>query len=82
VLAVEGRLDSALLVVGDLLPLAHLELEPAMAERFRHGSTIRLSALPSDGGRHAIFANGALLGIGRVDGALLQPEKVIAEGPL
>lgn len=79
-LAVEGRLDSALLAVGDLLPLPHLELEPATAQRFRHGSTIRLSVPQPGAGRHAIFASDGLLGIGRVDGALLQPEKVIAEG--
>jgi len=79
-LAGEGRLDSALLPVADLLRLPRLELDAAETHRFRHGSTVRLPA--ADGaGRHAVFNEGVLLGIGRVEGDQLQPETVIGDDP-
>jgi tRNA pseudouridine55 synthase len=79
-LAGEGRLATALMAVGDLLPLPHLQLDAAETLRFRHGSTVPLHG--SDGpGRHAVYSDGALLGIGRVEGSLLKPETVIGDEP-
>ena len=79
-LAGEGRLETALLAVGDLLPLPRLQLDATETLRFRHGSAVPLHA--SDGpGRHAVFNDGALLGIGRVEGDLLRPETVIGDEP-
>jgi len=69
-----------LLAVGELLQLPHLQLEAADTNRFRHGSVVRLS-ITANSGRHAVFSDGALLGIGRVDGDLLQPETVIDAEP-
>ncbi|HVM24547.1 MAG TPA: tRNA pseudouridine(55) synthase TruB [Candidatus Limnocylindrales bacterium] len=73
-LTAEGRLAEALLPVGDLLPLPRVELDAEAARRFTHGS-----AVPSTGdrGRAAVFAGSALLGVGRLDGGLLHPEKVL-----
>jgi tRNA pseudouridine55 synthase len=75
-LAAEGRLDAAVLAVGELLPLPHLQLDAADTHRFRHGSVVRLS-MTATSGRHAVFSDGALLGIGRTEGALLHPETVV-----
>jgi len=79
-LAAEGSLEAVLLAVGELLQLPHLQLEAADTNRFRHGSVVRLS-ITANSGRHAVFSDGALLGIGRVDGDLLQPETVIDAEP-
>jgi len=76
-LAGEGRLDEALLPVADLLPLPKLRLEPADAERFAHG--LQLSVGADGSGRHAIFGAAGLLGIGTLEGGLLQPDKVLGE---
>jgi len=68
--------------VGDLLPLPHLQLDAADTNRFRHGSAVRL-AITGSSGRHAVFNvnDGALLGVGRIEGYLLQPETVIDAEP-
>ena len=81
-LAADGRFDSQLLAVGDLLPLPHLQLDAADTNRFRHGSAVRL-AITGSSGRHAVFNvnDGALLGVGRIEGYLLQPETVIDAEP-
>jgi len=79
-LAAEGSLDAALLAVGELLPLPHVQLDKADTNRFRHGSAVRLTMTASSG-RHAVFSDGALLGIGRIEGDLLQPETVIDAQP-
>ena len=74
-LAEAGRIGEALLAVGDLLPLPRVDLAHEDARRFRHGSTITTDAQPS--GRVAVFGSGTLLGVGHVDGATLQPDKVV-----
>jgi len=79
-LAAEGRLDTALLEVGELLALPHLHLDAADTHRFRHGSAVHLAA-HAGSARHAVFNDGALLGIGRTEGDLLQPETVIVSEP-
>jgi tRNA pseudouridine55 synthase len=78
-LASAGRLASALLRVGDLLPLPHLQLDASDTRRFRHGSTVRLAENAS--GRHAVFSDGRLLGIGRLESGQLRPETVIDGEP-
>jgi tRNA pseudouridine55 synthase len=75
-LAGEGRLDTVLIRVGELLALPELRLDAADAHRFRHGSAVALTA-NHEAGRHAVQHDGALLGIGRVDDGLLKPETVI-----
>jgi tRNA pseudouridine55 synthase len=73
----EGRLAEAILPVASLLPLPHLRLTEADADRFRHGSRVAVTDALR-GGRVAIFdARDELLGIGSVAGGQLQPEKVI-----
>jgi len=79
-LAGEGRLETVVVAVGDLLPLPHLQLDAADTHRFRHGSLVRLGAHAGPG-RHAVFSGGALIGIGRTEGDLLQPETVIDAEP-
>ncbi len=79
-LAAEDRLGEALLPVVDLLRMPRLELDGDEATLFHHGSALRPRARVAEDGRHAVLSDGALLGIGRLDAGLLQPEKVIAEG--
>ena len=74
-LAAAGRLADAVLPVGQLLPLPRLDLDPDAAHAFRHGS-----ARPHENGqegRVAVFADGALMGVGSLEGGVLQPEKVL-----
>ena len=74
-LADRGRLAEAVIPVGALLPLPRVDLDPAAAHAFRHGS-----ARPNDAathGRVAVFADGTLLGVGSLTEGLLQPEKVV-----
>ncbi|MDQ2674269.1 MAG: tRNA pseudouridine(55) synthase TruB [Chloroflexota bacterium] len=74
-LAAAGRLAEAVLPVGELLPLPQLQLSSDDARAFRHGS-----ARPNPTGlrgRVAVFTDGLLLGIGSVDGGMLQPDKVV-----
>lgn len=75
-LAAEGRLTDALIPVGDLLPLPRVALSGDDAGRFVHGSAVRVSA-PDDDGRRVVFGGTELLGIGRLEAGLLQPEKVV-----
>lgn len=75
-LAAEGRLDVALIGVGDLLGLPEVRLDADAAQRFSHGSAVALSG--HQAGRHAVQHDGTLLGIGRIDDGLLRPETVIA----
>ena len=76
-LAADGRLAEALIPVADLLPLPRLALAEADARRFVNGSAVRVG--PQDGeGRRAVFSADGLLGIGRLEAGLLQPEKVVA----
>jgi len=74
-LAAEGRLAEAILPVGELLPLPRIDLEPEAAWRFAHGSSQPLPGVEDE--RAMVFAGDALLGIGRVHGGVLQPEKVV-----
>jgi tRNA pseudouridine55 synthase len=75
-LAGEGRLEEVLLPPAALLRLPHLQLDEAAAERFLHGSTMRLPPAHVPG-RHAVFAGERLLGIGTVMNGSLQPNKVL-----
>lgn len=81
-LASAGRLAEAIRPVADLLTLPRIELSEPDAVRFRHGSIVRPVAGFEDG-RSAVFAAGALLGVGTMQQGRLQPDKVIplAEGP-
>ena len=76
----QGRLDEAILPVGDLLPMPHLTLEDDAAWRFVHGSE---QALPTaTTGRVAVFAaSGQLLGVGDVKEGMLRPDKVLPGEP-
>lgn len=77
-LAAEGRLSEALLPVGDLLPLARVELDADDAWLFRHGATVRAAGVRGEAGeRVAVWSDGTLLGIGRLAAGLLQPDKVL-----
>jgi len=76
-LASDGRLADAVLSVGALLPLPRLTLELEAARAFGHGSALPIGHESSDG-RHAVFADDELLGIGSVTAGVLQPEKVLA----
>jgi tRNA pseudouridine55 synthase len=77
-LAEAGRLAEAMLPVAELLPLPHLQLAPAEAERFVHGSVVRLQLGRAADGRTAVFGAGELLGVGTLHNGLLQPDKVLA----
>ncbi len=76
-LALDGRLAEAIRPVADLLTLPRIELTERDALRFRNGSTVRPTAHVAEG-RSAVFAAGALLGVGTMHQGLLQPDKVIA----
>jgi tRNA pseudouridine55 synthase len=76
-LAAEGRLEDALLPVIDLLSLPRLRLDQVEAARFLHGSQLRVAGAGS--GRHAVLADGRLLGIGSLQAGVLQPDKVLVE---
>jgi tRNA pseudouridine55 synthase len=79
-LADAGRLAEAILPVGPLLHLPQVRLDPEAAGRFVHGSAVQLPG--SDGtGRHAVFGEAGLLGIGLLRDGLLEPRTVI-EGAL
>jgi tRNA pseudouridine55 synthase len=74
-LAADGRLAEAVLPVGDLLPLPHLQLGGDDARAFRNGSA---QPNPTDlSGRVAVFSDAILLGIGSLADGVLQPEKVL-----
>jgi tRNA pseudouridine55 synthase len=76
-LAVAGRLDEALLPIAPLLHLPQLRLDVDAAGRFLHGSAISLRG-ERGAGRHAVFGDGTLLGIGVLHDGVLAPRTVIA----
>lgn len=75
-LAADGLLGSAILPVGDLLPMPRITLDRRAADAFRNGSARSLETSQADG-RAAVFEGEELLGIGSVSANLLQPEKVL-----
>jgi tRNA pseudouridine55 synthase len=75
-LAGAGRLGEAILPVGPLLHLPELRLDAEGAGRFTHGSAVRVPG--SDRvGRHLVFGEAGLLGIGLLRDGLLEPRTVI-----
>ena len=78
-LAADGRLREALLPIGDLLPLASIELSEEESRRFRHGSALTVAADAS--GRVAVFEAGTLLGVGDLRAGTLRPDKVVPSEP-
>jgi tRNA pseudouridine55 synthase len=75
-LAAAGRLAEAILPVGPLLHLPELRLDAEAAGRFVHGSSVQMRGT-AGAGRHAVFADGGLLGIGMLRDGLLEPRTVI-----
>lgn len=74
-LAAAGRLATAVRPVGDLLRLRRVELDPADAGRFRHGSAVAVDRGLS--GKVAAWSGGVLLGVGAADSGQLRPAKVV-----
>jgi len=77
-LAEAGRLEEAVLPIAPLLRLPHLELATAEAVRFVHGAAV---AVRAGSGRHAVFSDASLLGIGIVRDGMLEPRTVITAEP-
>ena len=75
-LAAADRLAEAILPVGPLLQLPELRLDAEAAGRFVHGSSVQIHGTAGTG-RHAVFAEGGLLGIGMLRDGLLEPRTVI-----
>jgi tRNA pseudouridine55 synthase len=75
-LAAAGRLAEAILPVGPLLHLPEVRLDAEAAGRFVHGSSVQMPGT-AGAGRHAVFADGGLLGIGMLRDGLLEPRTVI-----
>ena len=75
-LAAAGRLPEAILPAGPLLRLPQLRLDVEAAGRFMHGSAVQMRGIAGTG-RHAVFGEGELLGIGVVRDGLLEPRTVI-----
>lgn len=76
-LAEADRLQEAILPVAPLLRLPHLGLDPEAAGRFVHGSAVQVRGQPTSG-RHAVFGDGMLLGIGMLRDGILEPRTVVA----
>jgi tRNA pseudouridine55 synthase len=76
-LAAAGRLTTAILPVSSLLHLPELRLDADAAGRFMHGSAVQMPAATGTG-RHAVFGDGELLGIGVLQDGRLEPRTVIA----
>jgi tRNA pseudouridine55 synthase len=76
-LADGGRLDDAVIPVGDLLRLPRLEVDADAAQAFTHGSARRIDGAGAAEGQHAVFAGDDLLGIGSLRDGVLQPQKVL-----
>ena len=77
-LADEGRLSDAILPVGSLLPLPRIDLDADGAWRFAHGSEQPAPGAPP--GPVAVFdAGGDLVGVGRIEAAVLRPDKVVPQ---
>lgn len=77
-LAAGDRFSEALLPIGPLLGLPELALAGEDLVRFVHGQGVRVPGSAS--GRHAVFDRAELVGLGTLDGGVLQPDKVI--GPV
>jgi tRNA pseudouridine55 synthase len=75
-LAAAGRLAEAILPAGPLLHLPQLRLDAEAAGRFVHGSAVPMRGT-GGAGRHAVFGDGGLLGIGILRDGLLEPRTVI-----
>jgi tRNA pseudouridine55 synthase len=75
-LATEGQLATAILPVVSLLHLPELRLDAEAAGRFVHGSAVQMRGTEG-AGRHAVFGDGELLGIGMLRDGLLEPRTVI-----
>ncbi len=75
-LSTAGRLDEAILPAGPLLHLPELRLDAESTGRFLHGSAVQVRGTAGTG-RHAVFGDGALLGIGILRDGLLEPRTVI-----
>ena len=73
-LAAEGRLHEALLPVEQLLRMPAVTLEAASAARFVNGVVLEVAGVD---GRHAVHGPDGFIGIGRLSGGRLQPEKVL-----
>lgn len=76
-LARAGRLDEAILPIASLLRLPPLRLDAEAAGRFMHGSAVQMRG-EHGAGRHAVFGDEELLGIGLLTDGLLEPRTVIA----
>ena len=76
-LARTGHLDEAILPIASLLRLPPLRLDAEAAGRFMHGSAVQMRGEQGTG-RHAVFGDGELLGIGLLTDGLLEPRTVIA----
>jgi tRNA pseudouridine55 synthase len=77
-----GRLDDAILPVGELLSLPRVVLDTEAAQAFRNGSARPLAGARAADGRAAVFEGDELLGIGSVSSNTLQPEKVLPREPI
>ena len=75
-LSAAGRLAEAILPAGPLLHLPELRLDAEAAGRFVHGSPVPMRGTVGEG-RHAVFSEGGLLGIGMLRDGLLEPRTVI-----
>jgi len=75
-LTAAGQLARAILPVGPLLHLPELRLDAESAGRFVHGSAVQVHG-SAGMGRHAVFGEGELLGIGMLHDGLLEPRTVI-----
>jgi tRNA pseudouridine55 synthase len=75
-LASGGRLGEAILPVGPLLHLPEVRLDAEGAGRFTHGSAVRVPG-GEHVGRHLVFGDAGLLGIGLLRDGLLEPRTVI-----
>ena len=75
-LAADAHLESAILPVGPLLHLPELRLDAEAANRFVHGSAVQMRGA-AGAGRHAVFIDGQLLGVGILRDGLLEPRTVI-----
>jgi len=75
-LSAAGQLAEAILPAGPLLHLPELRLEAEDAGRFVHGSAVQVHGTAGEG-RHAVFGDDTLLGIGILRDGLLEPRTVI-----
>ena len=76
-LATAGHLGKAILPIASLLHLPELRLDADAAGRFLHGASVHLRN-EHGSGRHAVFGDETLLGIGLLTNGLLEPRTVIA----